>query len=148
VANQFYAAGVQFGVYPAEMTADAFIAKVYDYVLGRPATGSNPPSADDIKYWRDWLNDPAKPEQTEGTMVLQMLSDTHNFFENSVEFGFVPRHLNNKAFVATYYAIEQGLSLNVQADNISFGTQLAALITPDDTAAAVAFVGVNPFSAA
>jgi hypothetical protein len=48
--------------------------------------------------------------------------------------------------VANYYAVQQGLSMNVQADNVSFGIALAALITPDDTAAAMALIGVDAFS--
>jgi serralysin len=143
IAKQFYDAGVAFGVYSATMTDAEFIRQVYDYVLGRPSNGPNPPSAGDITFWTNYLNTAG---QNEGTMVLKMLSDTHTFFENDPDFGFVARHLNNKAAVADYYAVQQGLSMNVQADNIAFGVALAALITPDSTAAAIEFIGVNSFN--
>jgi methionine-rich copper-binding protein CopC len=143
IANRFYEAGVAFGVYNAAMTDEAFIAKVYHYVLGRaPATPDAPPP-EDIDWWAALLDNGTF---SKGTMVLRMLSDTHTVFENHPQFGFVARHLDNKAAVAHYYAVQQGLSMNVQQDNIAFGVELAALITPDDTAAAIAFIGVNAFS--
>ena len=58
-------------------------------------------------------------------------------------YGFVAQSLNNKAAVANYYAIQHGLSLNVQVDNVAFGIQLAGLITPTSTSAAIALIGVS-----
>ena len=87
-----------------------------------------PPTDDEVQYWVDYLNTSGKPEQTKGAMVLQMLSDVHTWFEPITDpldpnyaYHFVADLLNNKAAVAHYYAVEQGLSMNVQADNIGFG---------------------------
>ena len=109
-----------------------------------------PPGPAEIAYWNDRLS---AGTDTKGTMVLQMLSDVHNYFEGITDpnhpnypYQFVSAHLNNKAAVANYYAVQQGLSLNVQVDNIAFGIQLASLITPTDTSAAIALIGVNDFS--
>ena len=48
--------------------------------------------------------------------------------------------------MTVYYAIEQGLSLNVVLDNVTYGIAIAALITPESTQAAIEFIGVNPFN--
>jgi hypothetical protein len=105
-----------------------------------------------VQYWVDYLN-AGNPEQTKGAMVLQMLRDVHTWFEPITDpldpnymWHFVADLLNNKAALANYYAVEQGLSMNVQADNIDFGIELASLITPDDITAAIALIGVNTFS--
>ena len=148
IANQFYDAGVQFGNYPASMTNQEFIQAIYRNVLGRPP--GTPPSQGEINYWNYRL---VSHQDSKGTMVLQMLSDVHTYFEGITDpnnpnyaFQFVSAHLNNKAYVANYYAVQQGLSMNVQADNVSFGIGLAALITPTDTTAAIALIGVNAFA--
>ncbi len=143
VANQFYAAGVTFGVYGADMSDAQFIAQVYDYVLGRPSDGPTPPTADDIAFWEAELD---SLRETKGTMVLRMLRDTHEVFAGDPEVGFVADLLDNKAAVAHYYAVQQGLGLHVPADNIAYGVALADLITPTDTSAAITFIGVNAFS--
>jgi Ca2+-binding RTX toxin-like protein len=142
VANQFYDAGVFFGVYQASMSNQQFIQAIYANVLYRPAGSPNAPDADEIAFWNARL---VSGEFTKGTMVLKMLSDVHTFYETDPEFGFVAASLNNKAAVANYYAVQQGLSMNVQADNVAFGIALAALITPTDTAAAIGLIGVNSF---
>lgn len=151
VADQFYAAGVQFGNYPASMSDAEFVREIYKNVLGRPP--GVPPTDPEVQYWVDYLNVAGKPEQTKGAMVLQMLSDVHNLFEPITDplnpdyaYHFVADLLNNKAAVANYYAVQQGLSLNMQVDNIAFGIELASLITPTDTSAAIGLIGVNEFS--
>ena len=143
IANQFYDAGVQFGNYPATMTNTQFIQAIYTNVLYRPPGSPTAPNAAEIGYWNGRLVSGA---DTKGTMVLTMLHDVHTFFETDPVYGFVAQSLNNKAAVANYYAVQQGLSLNVQIDNVAFGITMAALITPTDTTAAIALVGVNSFS--
>ena len=143
VADQFYGAGVALGVYGASMTNQQFIGAVYANVLYRPPGSLHAPNDEEIGYWSGYLTDPQHPEQTKGAMVLFMLQIVHTAFEHDPEFGFVAASLNNKAAVANYYAVQQGLSLNVQQDNVAFGMALAALITPTDTSAAIALVGVS-----
>ena len=143
VADQFYAAGVQFGLYPASMTNAQFIQEIYKNVLFRPPGSATAPNADEIAYWNNRL---VKGLDTKGTMVLQMLHDVHAGFENHPVYGFVAASLNNKALVANYYAVAQGLGYLDAQTNISFGVQLAAAITPTDTSAAIALIGVNDFS--
>lgn len=148
IANQFYQAGVQFGVYSLDFTEEQFIKQVYDYVLGRPQGSPLAPPENDVDYWEAWLG--ATPQQTHGAMVLQMLSDVHTYFENIIDpnhpgypFQYVAAHLNNKAAVANYYAVELGLGMYTPAEDIAFGMQLASLITPTDTSAAIALIGIS-----
>lgn len=143
VANQFYAAGVQFGVYSASMTNAQFITAVYANVLDRPAGSATAPNATEIGYWNSYLTDPANPQQTKGTMVLQMLHDVHANFEHDPVYGFVASLLNNKSSVSNYFAVQQGLGYNTPADSIAHGIAIAAAITPTDTSAAIALIGVH-----
>jgi hypothetical protein len=141
IANQFYAAGVQFSAqtgYSAAMTNAEFITKVYANVLGR--SGATAPNAGEIAYWNDRLVSGA---DTKGSMVLTMISNVHQFFTNDPTWGFVASLLTNKSTVANTYAIQQGLSYNTPEENITQGMAMAAAVTPTSTAAAIALIGVS-----
>ena len=131
------------------MTDAQFVREIYKNVLGRPPGVA--PTDDEVKFWVDRL---VAGTSTEGTMVLQMLSDVHTFFEGITDvnhpfysFQFVSAHLNNKAEVAHYFAIEQGITYNDPQTNIDRGIAIAAAITPTDISAAIALIGVNDFEA-
>jgi serralysin len=141
VANQFYAAGVQFSAqtgYSATMTNAEFITKVYANVLGR--SGATAPDAGEIGFWSEYL---AVPGNSYGSMVIRMISDTHTNFTNHPVYGFVASLLTNKSTVANTYAIQQGLSYNTPEENITQGMAMAAAVTPTSTAAAIALIGVS-----
>ncbi|HSV44901.1 MAG TPA: hypothetical protein VLJ58_03830 [Ramlibacter sp.] len=60
-----------------------------------------------------------------------------------------PAHLlDNKAALAQYYAVEQGLGRHTQAEDIAFGRELAALVTAEGITAAIALVGIENDAAA
>jgi pimeloyl-ACP methyl ester carboxylesterase len=148
IADQFYSAGVQYGLYSESMTLDTFIREIYENVLGRPP--GIPPEQGEIDWWAQQIE---SGTVTRGTMVLSMLNTVHTYYEGITDpnhpnypYQFVAAHLNNKAAVADYYAIEQGLSYHDPYLNIEFGIQLASLITPEDTSAAIDLIGVNDFS--
>ena len=141
IANQFYAAGVQFSDltgYSASMTTAQFITKVYANVLGR--SGATAPDTSEISFWASYLG---VSGNTQGSMVLKMISDTHANFTNHPVFGFVASLLTNKSTVANVFAIQQGLSYNTDAENITRGMEMAAAVTPTSTAAAIALIGVS-----
>ena len=138
VADQFYSAGVQFGVYSESMTEPQFITAIYANVLGR--TGDSAPNNDEIGYWQEWLH---TGTNSKGAMVLQMLSDCHTWFVGDPVVGWVVDLLDNKAEVADYFAIELGMTYNDPQTNISRGIEIAAAITPDDITAAVELIGVS-----
>ncbi|HSV46886.1 MAG TPA: hypothetical protein VLJ58_13950 [Ramlibacter sp.] len=143
VANQFYDAGLQFEVFSATMTPEQFVATAYANVLSRPTDSPTAPTASEIGHWTARL---ASGADTKGTMILTMITDVHAWFENHPVYGFVAALLNNKAFVSNYYAVEQGLGMNVQAENVSFGAAIAAAVTPNSTSDAIQLIGVDPFS--
>ena len=138
VADQFYSAGVQYGVYSATMSETEFIETVYANVLGR--SGTTKPDSDEISYWQTWLSSSAN---SQGAMVLEMIKVSHQQYTDDPEVGWVVDLLNNKAEVANYFAVQQGLSYNDVQTNITQGVAIAAAITPTDTAAAIALIGVN-----
>ena len=145
VADNFYAAGVQYSEltgYSANMSLGQYITKVYANVLGR--SGASAPAEGEVAYWADWMTQ--APDRSRGTIVLEMLGAVHSQYENDATWGWVASWLNNRAAVSYYYAVEQGLSMNVGADNIPWGVQIASLITPTDTSAAIELIGVNEFS--
>jgi len=139
IANQFYQAGVGLGVYQAQMADSDFIIRVYDHVLGR--SGEHAPSKSEISYWQTFL---AKPNQTEGAMVIQMLTDAYANFSANPEVSWVVDLLDNKASFAHWYAIEQGLAYQDVNQNINQGNVLASLISSTSIEAAISLVGVTP----
>ncbi|HSV46159.1 MAG TPA: Ig-like domain-containing protein [Ramlibacter sp.] len=140
IADAFHEAGLKFGVYPQGLDNAAFVRIVYANVLGRPEGSPKAPDNDEVAYWDHWLQ---QAGHSRGGMVLQMLDDVHTGFTGHAEYGFVASLLNNKAEVANYYAIEQGLGKLDAQDNIAFGRELAGLVTPSDVSAAIALVGLG-----
>lgn len=137
IADQFYEAGIYFGVYAADMTEADFITEVYANALGR--TGLTAPDESEVGYWENWL---AQPGNSKGGMVLAMLNDVHTFFSDDPEWGFVSELLENKAAMAQYFAIERGISYRDPLDNIQVGRQMAGEITPEGIEQALAALGL------
>lgn len=140
VAERFHDAGVQFGVFPAGQTNEAFIQQLYVNVLGRDEASDAAPTADEIAYWLAPLESGVL---TRGTLVVKMLQDVHTWFDGHTQLGWVERLLDNKGALAHWYAVEQGLGLHTAQDDIAFGQALAALVTPEGFEAAVDLVGVG-----
>ncbi len=137
VADQFYAAGVSFGVYAADMTDAEFITGVYANVLGR--TGADTPTAQEVGYWENWLQ---QSGNSKGSMVLTMLNDTHEQFSDDPEWGFVSDLLNNKFAMANHFALDGGITYRDPLLNIAVGQQLANAITPQGIEQAIAELGL------
>ena len=78
---------------------------------------------------------------------MQILGSAHTFKGNET-WGWVADLLDNKISVANFFAVDQGLSYLDGDTNVSKGMQIAAAITPTDTAAAIQLIGVNdsPFA--
>lgn len=147
VAESFYSAAVQYSDltgYSARMTDADFVRLIYKNVLGR--TGTTAPPDADVDYWAGLLS---QGKETKGSLVSTMLGSAHTFKGNST-WGWVADLLDNKATVANYIAVQQGISYNTPADSITKGTAIAAAVTPTDTTAAITLIGVADagFSAA
>lgn len=138
IADQFYDAGVQFEIFQNNMPESELITLVYENVLGR--SGSSAPDSNEVSYWQNWLT---QSGNSKGGMVLQMLEDSHNFFTNDPDVGWVIKLLNNKSAVANYVAVELGLSFNSAQQNISKGIEWANAITPDSYDNAIILIGLD-----
>ena len=137
IADAFYNAGTQYTYltgYSATMSNADFVNVVYKNVLGR--TGGA--DAEGLAYWTGAL---ASGKETKGSLVSSIIGSAHTFKGNST-WGWVADLLDNKAAVADKFAVFHGLSYNSADTNISEGMKIAAAVTPTDTAAAIALIGV------
>ena len=139
IADAFYNAGVQYSAltgYSASMSNADFVNVVYRNVLGRSQ------GADDegLAYWSARLDSGA---ETKGALVQSILGSAHTFKGNAT-WGWVANLLDNKAMVADTFAVDMGLNYLSPQQSISKGMQIAAAVTPTDTNAAIALIGVNP----
>jgi endo-alpha-1,4-polygalactosaminidase (GH114 family) len=140
IADSFYSAAVQYSAitgYSSTMTNADFVKVIYKNVLGR--SGDTAPPDADVNYWAGEL---ANGHATKGTLVSTMLDSAHTFKGNS-QWGWVADLLDNKAVVANYVAVQQGVTYNSATDSITNGMAIAAAVTSTDTAAAIALVGIS-----
>lgn len=140
IAESFYSAAVQYSNltgYSSTMTNADFVRVIYKNVLGR--SGSSAPPDADVNYWADQL---AQGKETKGTLVTTMLGSAHTFKGNAT-WGWVADLLDNKAAVANYMAVQQGITYNSGADSITKGSAIAAAVTATDTSAAISLIGVT-----
>lgn len=138
IGNNFYLVGIQYSAltgYTSTMTNTDFINKVYANVLGR----SSGADAGGLAYWNDALS----TGTSRATLVEQILVAAHTYAGDPT-WGWVASLLNNKDAVAQEFAVTLGLNYNDAATSISGGMAIAAAITPTDTSAAIALIGVNP----
>lgn len=140
IAEAFYNAGVYFSDitgYRADMTNDDFINIVYRNVLGRPEGAD----AGGLDFWRAEL---ASGRSSKGALVSSILDAAHGatFSDPSNAYHWVQTLLDNKLEVARQVSVEWGVNYNSSQDSISKGMAIAAAITPNDTSAAIALVGI------
>lgn len=138
IAQSFYNAGIQYSDltgFSSGMSNADFVNLVYKNVLGR--TGG----ADEkgLGYWTEKLSDGSA---TYGSLVDTILNSAHSF-KGDATYGYVANLLDNKIAVATQFAITDGLTYNAASDSISHGMAIAAAVTPTDTSAAIALIGIN-----
>jgi hypothetical protein len=134
IGQSFYSAAVQYSSltgYTANMSNADFVKLIYKNVLGRST-----PDADGLNYWSNALADGS---QTRGTLVKTMIESAHSFKGNAT-YGWVADLLDNKVSVATYFAVQQGITYNLPSDSITKGMQIASSVTQTDTATAKALV--------
>ena len=143
VADAFYAAGAQYSRltgFSTSMSSSDFVNVVYRNVLGRK-------DGADAEGLNHWIRELDSGTASRGTLVMQILGSAHTFKGNET-WGWVADLLDNKISVANFFAVDQGLSYLDGDTNVSKGMQIAAAITPTDTAAAIQLIGVNdsPFA--
>ncbi|MFC7518991.1 DUF4214 domain-containing protein [Herbaspirillum sp. GCM10030257] len=140
ICESFYNAAVQYSAltgYSSTMSNADFVKVIYKNVLGRSGTTA-PPDAD-VQYW---ANELASGRATKGSLVKTMLASAHSF-TNDPTWGWVTKLLDNKIAVGKQVAVQQGLNYNTSEDSITKTMAIAAAITPTDTSAALANVGIT-----
>jgi hypothetical protein len=137
IADSFYNAAVQYTSltgYSPTMTNEDFVRVIYKNVLGR--SGATAPPDEDVNYWASNL---ASGAATKGSLVKTMLSSAHSF-KGDGTWGWVADLLDNKATVANYFAIQEGLNYNTSSESISKGMAIAAAVTSTNTTDAIALI--------
>lgn len=138
IADSFYYAGLAFPDltgYTPQLTNADFVNLVYRNVLGR-VDGAD---AEGLAYWTDQL---ALGKATKSSLVIDILYAAHSF-KGHAEFGWVADLLDNKITVAKTFSIDLGLGYISPNDNILHGMEIAAAVTPTNTANAIALIGVS-----
>ncbi len=137
IAESFYAAALYYSSatgYVATMSNSDFIKIVYMNVLGRTTVDEG-----GMAYWSKSLADGT---QTRGSLVSTILYSAHTY-KGDATYGYVADLLDNKLQVADYFAVQQGLNYNTEADSISNGMLIASKVTPLDTNAAKNLIKVG-----
>lgn len=137
MADSFYSAAIQYSTltgYSASMTNADFVSIIYKNVLDR-----NSVDASGTQYWTTAL---ANGTETRGSLVESILTSAHTF-KGDPTWGWVADLLDNKYAVGKLFAIDMGLSFNNAADSVQHGMAIAAAVTPTDTHAAIALIGVS-----
>ncbi len=138
IAEAFYGAGVQYTSltgFSSSMTNADFVNVVYRNVLGR-TEGAD---AGGLAYWTGEL---ASGKASRGSLVSTMLDSAHTF-KGDPTWGWVASLLNNKITVAKKVAVEWGLNALTADESVSAGMAIAKAVTPTDTSAAIALVGIS-----
>jgi len=118
--------------FSTSMTNEDFIHVFYKNVLGRPEGAD----AGGLAYWNAKL---ISGESTRSSLANDILGFAHTF-KGDADWGWVADLLDNKIAVANKIAVEWGLTYNTNA--YQQGVAIAAAITPTDTSAALALVGI------
>ena len=137
IAESFYSAGVAYANltgFSSTMSNADFINVIYKNVLGRKEGAD----AGGLAFWDASLK---SGQASRGSLVSDILNSAHTFKGNAT-WGWVANLLDNKIAVATQFSIGMGLNYNTPEESIKQGMAIAAAITPTDTQAAIALIGV------
>lgn len=137
IAESFYNSGVAYSKltgFTSTMSNADFINVIYKNVLGR----KDGADAGGLAFWEASLK---AGQATRGSLVSDILKSAHTFKGNAT-WGWVADLLDNKISVATQFSINWGLNYNTPEESIQQGMAIAAAITPTDTKAAIALIGV------
>lgn len=142
IANRFYDAGVQYGVYSNAMTVEQFITTVYQNVLGR-----NEVDSDGMTYWTQKLT---SGEVSRGQFVREIIQEAKDYVAavpDSDPYKWVGTYLDNRKAVGEWFAnnstgltgqaaIDQGTA--IIANSVTAATAQAGQTTAQAVAAAQA----------
>jgi methionine-rich copper-binding protein CopC len=99
IADEFYKAGEQFGIFSAADPVEVFITKIYQNVLGR-----NTVDQAGMDYWKGKLN---SGEVSRGQFVNQLIKEAKDYVAAAPAndpFKWVGTYLDNRVAVADWFA--------------------------------------------
>ncbi|MFZ6801309.1 M64 family metallopeptidase [Undibacterium sp. Di24W] len=137
ISESFFSAATEKSAqtgYAPNLTNADFINKIYVNALGR----KDGADSGGLDYWSKQLESGA---QTRGTMVLSVVGAVHQWKGDPV-WGWVADLLDNKIQVAYKFAVDWGLNYSTPEESILKTMQIASLITPTDTTAAIQLIGI------
>lgn len=140
IADNFYRVALEFSKvtgYSSNMSNDDFVKIIYQNVLGR--SGLNAPTTEELKYWRDQLDNGS---MTKSKMVFVMLQSAHEYI-NDPQWSWMAHLLDNKIIVSSNFAIQQGLTYLSAEESISKTMVIAAAITSSDITDAIHLFGIT-----
>lgn len=140
IADSFYNAAIQFSSltgYSATMSNEDFVRVIYKNVLGR--SGANAPPDTDVQYWSNEL---ASGRASKSSLVGIMLASAHSLGSDPV-WGWVAGLLDNKVAVGYQFAVVRGQNYNTPEESINKTMAIAAAVTPNDIASAMALAGIS-----
>ena len=138
IVKSFYEAGVQYSSqtgFSSSMTDQDFINIFYKNVLGR----SQGADTDGLAYWNGKL---AEGSSTRWSLAQDILNSAHTF-KNDATWGWVADLLDNKVSVGKYNAVTAAVDYLTSQEAVSKGMEIAQLITPTDTSAAIQLIGLS-----
>lgn len=119
IANQFYAAGVQYNIFGAGQTVESFISTAYKNALGRDTVDTA-----GLAYWKAKLVDGSV---SRGEFVQKLISDA-KAFKGDATWGWVATYMENRVAVANKFA-DGSDNITGQAA-ITAGTSALSVVTP------------------
>jgi hypothetical protein len=125
IADSFYSAGVQFGIFNENDSIQNFITKIYKNVLGRDTVDPN-----GMTYWVGKLQ---SGEVSKGQFVRQLIAEARAYVDAAPAndpYKWVGQYLDNRVAVGEWFASNsQGLA---GQNAINTGTSVIAnSVTPD-----------------
>lgn len=140
IADNFYRVALEFSKvtgYSSTMSNDDFVKIIYQNVLGR--SGLTAPTAAELKYWREQLDNGS---MSKSKMVFVMLQSAHEYI-NDPQWSWMAHLLDNKISVSSNFAIQQGLTYLSAEESISKTMIIAAAVTSSDITDAIHLFGIT-----
>lgn len=132
ISGKFYNAALQFSDdtgYTASMSDDAFIAQLYDGVMGRGANSGLAPDATEVSYWTDVLS---SLNGNQGDLLVQMIAEIKAFdATDNAAIKAVQDKFSNKVAVAESLAIDNAATWG--NSTIAEGKAALATVTEDSS---------------
>lgn len=122
--------------YSASMISTEFVTAVYKQVFGM--FGASAPAASDMESWSNRIG---KGGISRAALVLAMLEEARGGGTTALAAPSVTALLDNKAAVADYFAVQQGINYNSPDESLAKTKEILAAVTPTNFLTAQGMIG-------